>query len=509
MTDLRTAAKALAKAVETPKLATRDRQLRQIIAGISDGVILVGTDQRILWANPCALQMHGVEDVADLGATVSDFRERFELRYRNRHVLPEGSYPLERLIAGEAFDEVVVEVASAGADKAQWTHRIRSLVLNDDKGVPDCLVLILNDETERYSAEQRFESAFAANPAPAIILRLQDLCHIRVNRGFLDMTGYGEDDVIGRSLYEIDVLEDAARREFAFGRLKEGRAVPQMEATLQLPGGGEKSVIVAGQPIDVGDQNCMLFTFADLDGRRQAEAALRQSEERFEIAFRLSPVPTLVLLSNDCSIILANDAFKQETGYTHDDIVGQKAADLPLWSDKQAGATLELLLKKNGRVRGLASSLETKDGHSLECLVSAEAVEIQNQSCVLLVAQNIAEHNRSHLEVASAIEAVMSDTAWFTSVVLERLNRMGRHGETTIDNGELADLTPRIREVLDLVCQGVDDDAIAAKLKVSRNTIRNHLTNLYRRTGAKSRAKLVVWARERGVTGRSDRNHDG
>ena len=449
--------------------------------------------------------MHGIDDVAELGTTVSDFRERFELRYRNRHVVPEGSYPLERLIAGEAFDEVVVEVAPAGVEKPQWTHRIRSLVLNDDRGVPDCLVLILNDETERYNAEQRFESAFAANPAPAVILRLQDLCHIRVNRGFIDMTGYAEDDVVGHSLYEIDVLADAARREFAFGRLKEGRTIPQMEATLQLPGGGEKSVIVAGQPIEVGDAPCMLFTFADLDGRRQAEAALRKSEECFEIAFRLSPIPTVVAQRDDGRVLFVNDAFVHETGYLRDDIVGRTSADLPLWTEAQAGATLERLLRKNRRVCGLASSLQRKDGHALECLVFAEAVEIENKACVLLVAQNIAERTRTHVEVAGAIEAVMSDTAWFTSVVLERLTRMKRNGDSIDDAGSLADLTPRLRDVLDLVCQGADDAMIAATLNVSRNTIRNHLTNLYRRTGTKSRAKLIVWARERGVTGERSR----
>ena len=53
---------------------------------------------------------------------------------------------------------------------AIWTHRLRSLVLSRPDGEPDCLVLIINDETARYDAEERFEATFAANPAPAIIL---------------------------------------------------------------------------------------------------------------------------------------------------------------------------------------------------------------------------------------------------------------------------------------------------------------------------------------------------
>ncbi|WP_043840445.1 PAS domain-containing protein [Muricoccus aerilatus] len=114
-------------------------------------------------------------------------------------------------------------------------------------------MLILNDETERFDAEERFEATFSANPAPAVILRLSDHRYVKVNRGFLEMTGYVEDQVLGRSAYEMDVIEGAARREFAVERLRQGRTIPQMEAVLQMPRGGEKRVVVAGQPIEVGN----------------------------------------------------------------------------------------------------------------------------------------------------------------------------------------------------------------------------------------------------------------
>ena len=477
------------------------RHLRQIVAGVSDGVILIGTDQTIAWANIPALEMHGVATIEDLGGDVAEYRKRFELRYRNRHRLPEGAYPMERVLAGEAFDEVVVEVAPAGSNEPQWTHRIRSLVLVDDDGTPDCLVLILDDETERYQAEDRFERAFNANPAPALIVRLRDLRHLRVNRGFLDMTGYEEDEVVGRSIYEVDVLEGAARRELAIERLQEGRTIPQMEAMLQLPKGGEKCVMVAGQPIEMNDTACMLFTFADLDDRRQAETALKQSEARFEIAFRLAPVPTFLALRDGCRVLLINDAFAEEMGYAAADIVGHDAAELPLWSDAKAPAAVETLLRKEGRARNLDLQLRTKDGHHLACLVSAEAVTIREQACMLVAAQNMSQHNRTHVEVADAIESVMRDTAWFTDAVLEKLARQKSEEPATPETVGLGELPPRAREILTLVCQGLDDAAIAAKLSLSANTVRNHVASLFRKTNVRSRAKLIIWGRERGVTG--------
>jgi len=260
-------------------------QLQQLVAALTDGVVLVEPDQTVAWANAAALRMHGVDRVEELGATVSEYRERFELRYRNRHRLPPGQYPMERVLAGEAFDEVVVEVAPAGEEKPRWTHRIRTMVLTDAEGGPDCLAIVLDDETERFDAEERFERAFAANPAPAVILRLSDLRYARVNRGFIEMTGYAEADVVGRSIRELDVLEGAKQRETAMERLREHRTIPQMEAWPRLPDRTPKLVLVAGQPVELGDDAHMLLTFADLEPRRQVEAELRLSEERFEKRF--------------------------------------------------------------------------------------------------------------------------------------------------------------------------------------------------------------------------------
>ncbi len=487
-----------------PSQNARYRYLQQIVAGVSDGVILIETDQTIIWANATALQMHGVRSVAELGATVSDYRQRFELRYRDASGAGAGQTPIERLTAGETFEEAVVDVAPAGERDTRWTHRIRSMVLTDDDGVPDLLVLILDDETERYNAEERFEQAFNANPAPALILRLRDLRHIRVNQGFLDMTGCRREEVVGRSIYEVDILEGAARRELAIERLQQGRTIPQMEATMQLPQGGERCVIVAGQPIEVGDVRCMLFTFADLEGRRQAEKALRRSEERFELAFRMAPVPTAILVWKDWCFLLANDAFARETGYAADEIVGCSAQALPLWRDADATGALERLLRRDGRVANLPLTVATKAGEPLDCLVAAELVEIRGQSCVLLVAQNIVDRQRSKIEVADAIAAVMKDTGWFTEAVLDKLAR--RQPEIgSPDMASVADLPPRAREILDLVCQGQNDLAIADALGISRNTIRNHIASLYRKTGVDSRAKLIIWARERGVTGAAAR----
>jgi len=143
---------------------TNRRQLQQIIAGLTDGVILLDPDQNILWANEAALAMHGVEQISDLGADAKAYAKRFALRYRNNHPVPTDSYPINRVARGETFSDVLVEVTSAADEERMWVHRVRSLVLADNRGEPESLVLIMDDVTDWASAEQRFEKNLRGQP---------------------------------------------------------------------------------------------------------------------------------------------------------------------------------------------------------------------------------------------------------------------------------------------------------------------------------------------------------
>ena len=150
-------------------------QLRQIVSGLSEGVILITPEQTITYANAAALAMHGVAALADLGETVAAYRRNFSVQYRNHHEIGPVQHPLDRVLAGERFRDAVVEVRQARDPERVWMHRIRNLVTTDAEGRPSALALSLQDVSDRYAAEARFESMFQANPAPAIICRLSDM----------------------------------------------------------------------------------------------------------------------------------------------------------------------------------------------------------------------------------------------------------------------------------------------------------------------------------------------
>ena len=473
-------------------------QLQQIIAGLTEGVILIDPDQKIAWANEKALELHGVKTVAELGATVSEFRKRFRLVNPDNHTLPPGDDPIERVLAGKAFSEAVVQVTRPGLAR-HWVHQIRTLVLTDPNGQPDCLVLIINDETEWFNAEERFERAFNANPAPALIARLSDMRYVRVNQGFLELTGFETEDLIGRSMVEFDVLRQVDQRDLAIKRLHAHETIPQMEGCLALPGGQERVVLIGGQPIEIGDEDCMLFTFADLHPRHLAQQALKHSEERFSNAFHLAPGPMAILTLDGLRILDVNTAFTTVTGWRREEVVGRVEAELQRWSTGEKRKEFERQLKEHGSIRGADVRLRAKDGTLGDFLISAETVEIHGTPCVLSLMVDITERKQTEMELLAAIDAVMQDTSWLGQKIVEKLVAITGTGRPAAQSTEISSLPERLRDVLSLVAEGLSDDDIASRLGIKRNTVRNHITAIYRRLGIRKRSAVVVWARERGL----------
>jgi PAS domain S-box-containing protein len=471
------------------------KHLEQLMAQLLDGVILIDPAGTILSANAAALRMHGVRQVGDLGGTAEGYAERFALRSPDHRVLNRRDYPLFRLLAGESFPDLVVEVAPAGEGETRWVHQVRDVTMDVDDGEPDYLALVLSDVSERFDAEARFRAMFQANPAPAILVRLSDLRIVEANPGFLAMTGFAGDALVGRMLFGVDLLGSLPEPEATRHLIEAGRIVPQSETELLTGDGSRRLAVFAGQPIDVTGEDAMLLTFADLEPRRQAEAALAASERHLLAVFEMAPVAMAVTADADHRLSSVNAAFRQLTGYDDAAAIGHTADELRLWEEAGQRAIVEAEVTQAGRVRNREIRLLARDGNPVDCLVSAETISVHGAPCVLWVYQDVTERRRSEGELADAIDEVMKDTSWLSRSILDKLATL-RRAERHVPP---ADLSPREREILDLICDDLNDAAIAERLAISRNTVRNHVARLYAKIGVNRRSGAVVWGRERGM----------
>lgn len=57
-------------------------------------------------------------------------------------------------------------------------------------------------------------------------------------------------------------------------------------------------------------------------------------------------------------------------------------------------------------------------------------------------------------------------------------------------------LSPREREVVALISQGLSNETIATRLGVARRTVVAHLEHIFRKLGLHSRTQLARWAME-------------
>lgn len=111
------------------------------------------------------------------------------------------------------------------------------------------------------------------------------------------------------------------------------------------------------------------------------------------------------------------------------------------------------------------------------------------------IATNVTARRRTEQQLKQAIRAVIDDATWFAQSVMEKMDHLpgvGGEPQATVQ------LTPREREVVELIARGFDNQQIAGELSISYPTVRNYVTRLYDKLEVNSRAQAVVWARERG-----------
>jgi PAS domain S-box-containing protein len=246
------------------------------------------------------------------------------------------------------------------------------------------------------------------------------------------------------------------------------------------------------------NEQCMIFTFADLEPRRRAEQALRQSEERFATAFRFAPVPMLLTSLEGHRVLNVNHAFLALTNWGYESVVGRRPADIELFETVAARREIEKRIAEAGKFRGYELQLKTRDGALVTCLASAETVTINGQYCILSAFQDISDRKRTEMDLIAAIEGAMQDSSWLSQKIMDRLAALRTPAEPTGPASEAVDLTRREQDVLTLITRGKSDEAIAEALGLKRNTVRNHVARLYAKIDAHSRAEAIIWARDCG-----------
>jgi len=105
-------------------------------------------------------------------------------------------------------------------------------------------------------------------------------------------------------------------------------------------------------------------------------------------------------------------------------------------------------------------------------------------------------------EIAAAVQIVASGEALLaptvTRMVIEEFARRAPAAAPVLPPA-VAELTPREREVLDLLARGLSNPEICARLVISEATAKTHVAHILQKLGLRDRVQAVIYAYESGL----------
>jgi PAS domain S-box-containing protein len=218
----------------------------------------------------------------------------------------------------------------------------------------------------------------------------------------------GSPEHIQRSLACYDP-GDRPRVEAAFRRCVEAGEPYDVECGFTSAKGRRLCVRTRGQAVRENGRTVKVTgNLQDITERKQAEEALRESEDRFSTAFRTSPFAISITRAKDGKFIEVNDAFTTMTGFSREEALATSSIGLMLWgtvkdrdqvvNDLLAGRTVigrEYQFRKKGETTFMGS-------------FSARTIRLGGESCILSSIEDITE--RKQAEERVRLEQVFSKT---------------------------------------------------------------------------------------------------
>src|SRR5262249_19001708 len=150
-----------------------------------------------------------------------------------------------------------------------------------------------------------------------------------VNDAFCQITGYSLDELLRLpSLFDLVIEQErAALAERLRAHSTEGHAVSHHETAVLHQSGVRLDLEIGVTSLRVGGHARRVIVARDISARKQAEAALRQSEDRFRSLVQNSS-DLMTILDPDGTIIWHSPSVERVLGYSPDALTGTNLYDL-------------------------------------------------------------------------------------------------------------------------------------------------------------------------------------
>lgn len=291
-----------------------------------------------------------------------------------------------------------------------------------------------------------------------------------VNRSFTEMSGYSNEEVVGKRLWEIGPLRGIDAGLVTFRELKERQHIYYDDLPFETRAKGRIAVeffCSIHSPGRVKVIHCMV---RDISARKSVEEQLWKSEARFRAIFNEAAIG-IVVVNDEGRTVECNRRIEEMLGYEAGRLTGTLFADIIHPDDRASDAQLyeELSFGKRNSYRA-ATRFVRKDGTVLWGLLAVSVVRTAQGGPLFTIrmVEDITERKRAE-------ESVIKSRDFYLSLIDELPNPIRR---TDVDaksdyfNKSWLEFTGRrmSQEIGDAWMEGVHPDDVARVRTVLRDS---------------------------------------
>ncbi len=275
----------------------------------------------------------------------------------------------------------------------------------------------LRNLLQRRSAEERLRDsetrlrAITESAQDAILMMDPDEAVSFWNPAAETIFGYRSEEALGRNLHRLlapPECLDAYRQGFdAFIQSGCGRVIgTTRELTARRKDGRTITISLSLSAISLDGRWHAVGIVRDVTRQKQAEEALRRSEEKFSRAFAASPDGLVISRRRDGKIIEVNDSWVRQFGFTKQEAVGRPIGDLGFYRDPADRERLLQQLARDGVVSNREIAFRRKSGEVRHVLLSSQQIEIDGEPCLLSILHDVTEQKAAEEQIRRLSVAV-------------------------------------------------------------------------------------------------------